>query len=172
MATLTTKPRVRSIVLYGATILALVRPEQLRAGDIPMNDVLLNTTSQLEADWFLQTHATNPLLKAASISRAIGALLDSPDHDSLFSVTRLQTRLWDANTRPINHDPDVLLRTQDLPPIVEENSCIYIFRRDTLVRRGNRIGERPLMFEIDRMEAVDIDEEFDFRVAEKILKNA
>ena len=151
-------------------VIALERPQHLRAGEIPMNDVLLNTTAQVESDWYLQTHSTNPLLTAGTISRAIRAILDSPDHDSLFSVTRLQTRLWGPGAQPINHDPAVLLRTQDLPPIYEENSCIYIFRRDTLVRRGNRLGEHPLMFEIPREEALDIDEEFDFRLAEQLLK--
>lgn len=151
------------------SVLALERPVHLRAGEIPMNDVLLNTTAQVAADWYLQTHSTNPLLRADTVSRAISALQASRTHDSLFSVTRLQTRLWDAAGRPVNHDPDVLLRTQDLPPIFEENSCIYIFKRETLVRRGNRLGDRPLMFEIPRTEAVDIDEEFDFRVAEAIV---
>ncbi|HUF38328.1 MAG TPA: acylneuraminate cytidylyltransferase family protein [Anaerolineales bacterium] len=147
-------------------VLALERPEHLRAGEIPMNAVLLNTTAQIEADWYLQTHATNPLLKPGTISAAIRALLDSPEHDSLFSVTRLQTRLWREHGEPLNHDPAVLLRTQDLPPVFEENSCLYIFRRETLVRRGNRLGERPLMFETPREEAVDIDEEMDFKLAE------
>lgn len=148
---------------------ALVRPEHLRAGEIPMNAVLLHTTAQVTADWYLQTHSTNPLLKPETISRAIRALLDSPEYDSLFAVTRLQTRLWDVDGKPVNHDPNVLLRTQDLPPIFEENSCIYMFKRETLVLRGNRLGLRPLMFETPRGEAIDIDEEFDFRIAEAAL---
>ena len=151
------------------SVLALERPAHLRAGEIPMNDVLLNTTSRLDADWLVQTHSTNPLLKPETVSAAIRALLAGPDHDSLFTVTRLQTRLWDENGTPLNHDPAVLLRTQDLPPVFEENSCLYIFQRETLVRRGNRVGERPLMFEIPREEAIDIDEEFDFLLAECLV---
>jgi CMP-N-acetylneuraminic acid synthetase len=151
------------------SVTALERPEHLRAGEIPMNDVLLNTTSRLDADWFVQTHSTNPLLKPETVSAAIRALLAGPDHDSLFTVTRLQTRLWNENGTPLNHDPAVLLRTQDLPPVFEENSCLYIFRRETLVRLGNRLGDRPLMFPIPREESVDIDEEFDFRMAEYLI---
>jgi CMP-N-acetylneuraminic acid synthetase len=41
-----------------------------------------------------------------------------------------------------------------------------VFTRDALVLRRNRIGDRPLMFEIDRIEAWDIDEELDFQVGE------
>ncbi len=149
------------------SVIALERPAHLRAGETPMNEVLLHTTSQIQADWYLQTHSTNPLLKPATISQAIQSLISNlPAYDSLFGVTRLQTRLWDALSRPVNHNPAILLRTQDLPPIYEENSCLYIFRRETLLHRRNRLGERPLMFEIDRAEALDIDDELDFQVAE------
>lgn len=143
------------------------RPEHLRADDIPMNDILLHDVSLFPADFYLQTHSTNPLLKAETIVRAIHLFLDKyPLYDSLFSVTRIQSRLWDSLARAINHNPAILLRTQDLPPIYEENSCLYIFTKEVLGQRHNRIGERPLMFEIDRIESWDIDEEQDFRIAE------
>ena len=100
----------------------LERPVHLRAGEIPMNDVLLNSISQLEADFFLQTHSTNPLLSADSVQRGVETFLQNyPIYDSLFTVTRLQTRLWDPLGRAVNHNPNILLRTQDLPPIYEEN---------------------------------------------------
>ncbi len=146
------------------------RPERLRADHIPMNEVLVYDTSQVEADLYLQTHSTNPLLSAATFSRAIKTLLDGyPSYDSLFAVTRLQTRLWDQLGRAINHNPAILLQTQDLPPVYEENSCIYIFRKEHLVNRRNRLGERPLMFEISAEEAWDIDDELDFLVTEYLL---
>jgi CMP-N-acetylneuraminic acid synthetase len=59
-----------------------------------------------------------------------------------------------------------LLRTQDLEPVYEENSTLYIFSRDVLEKKKNRIGYRPLLFEVDREEAIDIDEELDFVFAE------
>jgi CMP-N-acetylneuraminic acid synthetase len=132
---------------------------------------LLHDTSLVEADFYLQTHSTNPLLRPETVSRAIQAFLaDYPAHDSLFSVTRLQTRLYDQHGQALNHDPNILLQTQDLPPIYEENSCLYIFARDTLVRRRNRLGDRPLLFEIDAAEAWDIDEELDFSLSDFLLK--
>lgn len=146
------------------------RPMHLRAGSIPMNDVLLNDVERVDADLYLQTHSTNPLLRPATISRAIRELRENPNHDSLFSVTRLQTRLWSVGGIPVNHDPSVLLRTQDLPPLYEENSCLYLFTRELLEGRGTRIGQRPLLFEIDRDEAWDIDEESDFKVAIALME--
>jgi len=153
-------------------VLPLNRPEELRADTIPMNEILLYDTSQASADLYLQTHSTNPLLKAETIQNALHRLDDVyPTFDSLFGVTRLQTRFWDALGKPVNHNPDILLQTQDLPPIYEENSCIYLFTRQTLVARRNRLGERPLMFEIDRDEAWDIDEELDFLITDLLLKH-
>ncbi len=147
------------------------RPAHLRADAIPMNEILLYDTSLVEADFYLQTHSTNPLLRSETISRAIRTFLaDYPAHDSLFSVTRLQTRLYDQHGRALNHDPDILLQTQDLPPVYEENSCLYIFTRANLTRRRNRLGERPLLFEIDPAEAWDIDEELDFAITEFLMQ--
>jgi CMP-N-acetylneuraminic acid synthetase len=143
------------------------RPQHLRDGAVPMNDVLLYDVTQVESDYYLQTHSTNPLLCTETITRAIDLFLDNyTSYDSLFSVTRIQTRLWDSLARAINHNPAILLRTQDLPPVYQENSCLYIFSRSTLEKRHNRIGERPLMFEIDAEEAWDIDNETDLRIAE------
>jgi CMP-N-acetylneuraminic acid synthetase len=88
----------------------------------------------------------------------------------LFSVTRLQTRLYDQAGRAINHDPNILLQTQDLPLVYEENSCIYIFSRENLERRRNRLGERPLMFAMDASEAWDIDEELDFAITDFLMR--
>jgi len=152
-------------------VLLLERPVHLRAGDIPMNDVLLHTTGQVEADFFLQTHSTNPLLSAATIEKGVQLFLNHyPIYDSLFSVTRLQTRLWDSLARAVNHNPNILLRTQDLPPIYEENSCMYIFSRDILMNKHNRLGDRPYMLEITAEEAQDIDVEIDFLIAEFLYK--
>jgi len=83
----------------------------------------------------------------------------------------MKTRLWDRFTKPINHDPEILLQTQDLPPVFEENSCIYLFWSQNLIKRRNRIGERPMMFEIPADEALDIDDEQDFLIADLLMKN-
>src|SRR5207237_6056173 len=72
-------------------VVLLERPEHLRAGEIPMNDVLLHTTSQVPSDLYLQTHSTNPFLAAETIQRGLRQLLDAGDrYDSLFGVSRIQ----------------------------------------------------------------------------------
>lgn len=156
---------------YFPQVKIINRPEHLRADDVPMNDILIHDTEQARADFYLQTHSTNPLLKPETVSRAIKLLLTNyPTYDSLFSVTRLQTRLYDQHGNAINHDPWELIQTQDLPPVYEENSCLYIFNRQNLIAKRHRISDHPLMFEIDSDEAWDIDEELDFEICDFLLK--
>jgi len=164
-------PIMDGVRQYFPQVTVLPRPEHLRADDVPMNDILIHDTAQVQADFYLQTHSTNPLLKPQTVSRAIQSLITSyPNYDSLFSVTRLQTRLYDGHGQAINHDPKVLIQTQDLPPVYEENSCLYIFTRENLLRRHHRIGQKPIMFEIDAEEAWDIDEELDFAITDFLLR--
>ena len=136
-----------------------------------MNAILAHDVQQVQGDLFLQTHSTNPLLtRGYRAVRVWPRSLDArPLHDSLFTVTALQTRLWTSDGRALNHDPRVLLRTQDLEPVYEENSCLYLFDADTLLRTGNRIGERPLLFPIDPHEALDIDDEYDWDVVAALV---
>ncbi len=153
------------------SVQCVLRPEELRADTVPMNEILMYDTGLVESDFFLQTHSTNPLLQAVTISKAIQKLDELyPSYDSLFSVTRLQNRLWDGLGRPINHNPNILLQTQDLPPLFLENSCLYLFTRETLNRKRNRLGDRPFLYEIDADEAWDIDEEIDFKLVELLIQ--
>jgi CMP-N-acetylneuraminic acid synthetase len=167
------QPIINGLRKYFPKVRIIRRPENLSADNVPMNDILLYDTEQVEADFYLQTHSTNPLLRRETISKGIQTFLaDYPNHDSLFSVTRLQTRLYDANGKAINHDPSVLIQTQDLPPVYEENSCLYLFTRENLVKHHHRVGEKPLMFEIPADEAWDIDDEIDFEICEFLVKKA
>src|SRR5574338_1071887 len=88
------EPVMEGIRRHYPGVQIIERPESLRADDVPMNDILLHDVGQVPADHYLQTHSTNPLLRAESLSRAIQAFeAGLPGIDSLFSVTRLQTRL-------------------------------------------------------------------------------
>lgn len=156
---------------YENEVIILERPEHLRDGSIPMNDVLLNITANIKSDFYLQTHSTNPILSSATITKAVKTYLSAyPVYDSLFSVTKRNVRYWDALARPINHNQNILLRTQDLPPVFEENSCLYLFTKEILEKKHNRIGDRPFLFEIPEIEAQDIDIELNFKVAEFLFQ--
>ncbi len=165
------EPVMDGVRRFFPTVKLIQRPDHLRADDVPMNDILLHDTAQVQADFYLQTHSTNPLLKPETVSNGIQKFFSEyPKYDSLFSVTRLQTRLYFQDGRAINHNPLELIQTQDLPPVYEENSCLYLFTRENLERKHHRIGDAPLMFEIDADEAWDIDEELDFEITDFLMR--
>lgn len=145
------------------------RPGHLHGDMVPMHDVVAEVARSTDHDHILQTHSTNPLLRPETIDAAVAAFMAPGSHDSLMSVTALKTRLYFADGRPVNHDPNVLIRTQDLEPIYEENSNIYIAPVPLIVATGRRIGPSPLLFPVARAEAVDIDDELDFSIAEFLL---
>jgi CMP-N-acetylneuraminic acid synthetase len=148
------------------------RPDHLTADETPMNRIIAHDLSVVEADYYLQTHTTNPLLKANTISRAIKVFLENiKEFDSLFSVTRLQTRLYDSEGNAVNHNPAELIQTQDLPPLFEENSSLYLFSKNSLEKNGHRIGNSRYLFEIDSDEAWDIDTLFDFNIVDYLMNN-
>jgi CMP-N-acetylneuraminic acid synthetase len=154
-------------------VILLDRPAHLRAGEVPMTDVIAHDATQVPARHYLQTHSTNPLLTASTVADAVTRYLDavaSDKADSLFTVTQLQTRLYDATGAAMNHDPAALLRTQDLPPVYEENSNLYLFSA-ALAHNRRRIGDRPMMHIMDPLEAVDIDDETDLVLAEALIQH-
>jgi CMP-N-acetylneuraminic acid synthetase len=149
----------------------IYRPEDLLGEDVPMNKILLHDISKVHADYYLQTHSTNPLIRARTLQTAIEVFTANlPEHDALFGVTRRHVRIWNEQGKPINHDPSQLIKTQDLPPFFEENSCLYIFTRKAILDTQNRLGKNPKMFEIPPLEAFDIDTETDFRLAQLMIE--
>ena len=148
------------------------RPKNIQGDFVSMNKIIEYDLNNSDSDIYIQTHSTSPLLTIKSLDAAIDKMISkSKDFDSIFSVTKIQTRFYDKNGNPFNHDPKELLRTQDLEPLFEENSGFYIFTKESFKNAGHkRIGLRPLMFEIDKIEAIDIDEPSDFIIAETLHK--
>jgi CMP-N-acetylneuraminic acid synthetase len=147
----------------------LRRPEELWGDDVPMNHIIEFHMSMIESDIYLQSHSTNPLLRSSTIDRAVERFLAPGDHDSLFAVNVWRTRFFWSDGRPVNHNPDELLPTQELPPLLEENSNIYIFTKESFAKRRHRIGTRPIMFEMEYSEAIDIDEMSHFKLADALM---
>jgi CMP-N-acetylneuraminic acid synthetase len=147
------------------------RKPELCGDFVSMNLVLADDVAAVPADVYLMTHVTNPLLRAATIRRALADFeraRAAGQADSLFSVNRFQTRFYLADGTPVNHDPQNLVRTQDLPPYFEENSNLYLFTAESFAATRARVGRRPLLFETPRLESADIDDEDGWRMAESL----
>lgn len=172
----TDSPTIREqCAVHYPSVIVLDRPEHLRAPTIPMSDVLAYDASQVPSRFYLQTHSTNPLLRAETVKGAIATFLSQyPVYDSLFGVHPIRERLWDGLGRAVNHNVNILLQTQDLNakfPLYIENSTLYLFERETLLRQRNRIGFRPYLYQVAEIESRDIDEEIDFTIAEILFRH-
>ena len=144
------------------------RKEEICGDQVSMNHIIADDIANVEADIYLQTHTTNPLLSAATIKNTLTAFQESLAQgkaDSLFTVNKIQTRFYQKDCSPVNHDPDNLLPTQDLEPWFEENSNLYLFTRESFSKTSARIGGHPMMFESPRFESVDIDTPDDWDLA-------
>ena len=116
---------------YGEKVKIIERPKSIQGDYVSMNEIIKHDIDVLGEEHFLQTHSTNPMLKTKTIDLAVEKYFDAIKNgfDSLFSVTKLQTRLYDVNGKPVNHNPNELRRTQDLDPLFEENSNFFIFSK-------------------------------------------
>ncbi len=135
---------------------------------VSMNLILANDLANIDADIYLMTHTTNPLLSANTIRNALKKFIGAQTEgkaDSLFTVNKIQTRFYRADGSAINHDPDNLIRTQDLEPWFEENSNLYIFTRDSFSKTNARIGKQPMLFVEPPFESIDIDNQDDWDFA-------
>ena len=145
------------------------RKPELCGDFVSMNLILADDIAAVEADTYLMTHTTNPLISPETIKRALKSYESGlPNFDSLFSVNQIQTRFYRADMSPVNHNPDELVRTQDLEPWFEENSCLYFFNRESFSKTNARIGKSPQLFVTPPLESIDIDEPEDWAMAEAV----
>lgn len=140
------------------------RKEELCGDLVSMNLILADDIDAVPADTYIMTHTTNPLITAATIRTGLTEFHDAKDKDSLFSVNKIQTRFYREDGSAVNHDPDNLIRTQDLEPWFEENSCLFYFTSDSFAKTNARIGESPMMMVTPPLESLDIDEPHDWEM--------
>ena len=150
----------------------LMRPDHLRDGATVTGNMLIEwELSQVAGDHFGQFHVTSPLLTPETIDRAVEAYFAGLDeHDSLMTVTEHHMWLFRGDGTPVNSDTRKLVRSQDLAPLFEDNNAAHLFSRSSFGRTGSRIGERPQMFRMSKLEAIDIDYEEDFVIAEAVMR--
>lgn len=145
------------------------RPEAYNSDSTAGDQLISRIIDQLDYSLMGLLHITTPFLSKGTIERAISIMKHTEDIDSLFGVTPHYNRFW-YKGKPINHDPSVLLRTQDLIPVQEE-ADFYFFRKKSFKKYGRRICGNSRSLEVSKIEAVDIDDLEDFLYAETLIKN-
>lgn len=149
------------------------RPESLLGSHITANELIKHDIAITNSEHFFQTHVTNPLLAENTITNALEKYFSMlPEYDSLFSVVRIQQRVFLSDGTPVNYRKEKLMRTQDLTPVFQENSSLFIFSKTSFIKSGNnRIGMNPFLYEISPIEAIDIDYEHEFTLAQLVDRN-
>ena len=121
----------------------------------------------IDADIYVYAHATAPFITVETMKQCIEAV-KSGDYDSAFCASKIQTFLW-KNGEPLNFDASNLPRTQDLEPIYQETSGVYVFTKEVYRKCGRRIGMKPFIKEVSFKETIDIDNPEDFDLAEALV---
>lgn len=160
-------PDIQAFIPEGVTYLR--RSESLDQDTTKMNEVVQCFAEEVPADIYVMTHTTAPFISAASIKKGLDAV-SSGQYDSAVAAKNCRIFLW-KDGRPLNYQLNDIPRTQDLPEIYEETSGFYIYREEVIKKLARRIGEKPLLIEVDEIEAVDIDESEDFIIADAIFNH-
>ncbi len=143
------------------------RPEYLDLPTSNFNQIFDNFMDTIDADIYVYAHATAPFITVETMRQCIEAV-KSGDYDSAFCASKIQTFLW-KNGEPLNFDASNLPRTQDLEPIYQETSGVYVFTKEAYRKCGRRIGMKPFIKEVSFKETIDIDNPEDFDLAEALV---
>lgn len=143
------------------------RPEYLDLPTSNFTQIFEKFTEHYDADIYVYAHATAPFIKKDTMVQCIEAV-KSGKYDSAFCAVKLQDYLW-QDGKPLNFNASNLPRTQDLKPIYQETSGIYVFKKDVFDKYHRRIGKKPFIKKVSFKEAVDIDTPEDFKLAEALL---
>lgn len=143
------------------------RPSFLDLPTSNFNQIFENFMATVEADIYVYAHATAPFITVETMKKCIEAV-KSGKYDSAFCAVKLQDYLWKGG-EPLNFDASNLPRTQDLEPIYQETSGVYVFTKEVYEKYKRRIGKTPFIREVTFKEAVDIDNPEDFSLAEALV---
>ena len=143
------------------------RPQFLDLPTSNFTQIFDNFMSTIDADIYVYAHATAPFITVQTMMECINAV-KSGEYDSAFCAVKLQDYLW-QDGEPLNFDASNLPRTQDLKPIYQETSGVYVFTKAVYETYKRRIGRKPFIKEVSFKEAVDIDNPEDFELAEVIV---
>ncbi len=153
-----------------------IRPDHLASSTTNLSDLIAYVSEIVKTDHILWTHVTSPMVNDRTYIDAINkydkALVSG--FDSLMSVTAFKNFLWNDDKKDIiNRSTKNNIRwpqTQDLEDLYEINSAIFIAPRKTYIEKLDRLGNNPFLYEMSKIEAVDVDWEDDFKIAEAVYE--
>lgn len=140
---------------YGAEVMP--RRRELATDEASTISVLQEILKTSDADIVVLLQATSPIRDENLIDTCIKKLLDS-EADSL--ATGFICKYYEYGTYQ--------QRRQELNGWFYDDGNVYVFRADML-KKGDRYGRKMERMIIEREQNIDIDDEFDFWIAEQVL---
>ncbi len=148
----------------------IAREPELAKNTANGNDLLVHHFEVCnQYDYYFQLFATAPYMQPQTIRNCFEKLTTSSQYDSCFTALENHSFYWLAEN-PVNYRPGILPRSQDMLPVIEETTGLYGISRESLNKYRCRIGYKPYIHIVSKFEAVDINTEEDFKVAEYIGK--
>ena len=121
-----------------------------------------------EDDLFFLVQATSPLTQTEDFDEAL-KLFKKNKADSLLTCVRTKRFFWDGDANPINYDFKNRPRRQDFYGLFMENGAFYINSIGNIKRYKNRLSGKVSIYEMKEFTAIEIDEEDDWTIAEKMM---
>lgn len=150
-----------------------LRPDHLCSSETSTDAVVTYASELFDQEHVLWTHVTSPMVDEriyASMISAYEAAFEAGTHDSLMTVTTLRTFLWrDSGAMNYDRRKEKWPRTQTLEPVYVVNSAAFLMAAPLMRQMQDRVGDRPVLFEIDEIAAFEVDWEEQFHIAEKIF---
>jgi CMP-N-acetylneuraminic acid synthetase len=144
------------------------RPAWLDQDTALVEDFVGSFVEAIPSDVVVLLHATSPFISPTTVSTCVRAVT-SGEHESAFAAQELRRFAW-FDGQPLNYALDKPTpRTQDLSPVLVEQSGLYVFTRDLFSRTRCRIGDKPYIHLVDDFEGHDIDTNEEFELAEAML---
>tara|TARA_B100000519_G_scaffold185358_1_gene180475 strand:+ start:155 stop:802 length:648 start_codon:yes stop_codon:yes gene_type:complete len=131
-----------------------------------MIDNFLNCYVEDDNEVIITTHVTSPFVKKTTMKEA--ALKLKEGYDSVQSCVEHQEFFY-FNEMPVNFDPKVIQKTQDLKPLIAGNGAFFIFTKKTFKKHKNRTGSKPFFFPLSFRESIEIDTQEDFNLALRFI---
>jgi YrbI family 3-deoxy-D-manno-octulosonate 8-phosphate phosphatase len=119
-------------------------------------------------DLLLLVQATSPFTTSNDFCSALNIINQSNKYDSLISCTRMKRFIWSEEGVSLNYDYMKRPRRQEFDGFLQENGAIYISSFGSIIRSKNRISGNIAVYEMPEYSSIEIDEEFDWDIAELI----
>jgi N-acylneuraminate cytidylyltransferase len=147
------------------------RDPHFALGTTPMNAVIHHVMENSPTGHIYWAQVTSPLLTPQTIDKAIAQYFVKlkDGYDSVASVQRFAVYLW-KDGKPVNYTLDRHPNSQTLDPYFVMTFGILLIKRELALRRRYYMGERPFLFEVNPIEAMDIDTEDDLLLADLYLR--